>query len=318
MKTSRSFTTSTYLIPLFTSVLASSEVINVVKNMSVDRVLDCLIVHMIQSNMSLVKRHCLRRVFFYPPHPGSGWLGSKYTISSWQYFRQRYRHNILCLNASLASYRDTEVEPCWGFHSSLHVSYRCPFPVTSRPTYYKQNKKGASKINDETTNTQDNYRTIKKNSGSNVRPGQQKSSGQGYKPKQRKGHPNSRISTLVTIDTGSGINITHDKSLLLDYEVFNSPLTTYFGVGSEEHQIPIKLIGQGYFPLKYSATETIGMPTPYCPDEDITIISPLQLNHWLGVHFDLTYDHLVFPDFWPDDFCWSGLVLLPEFFLMIL
>ena len=53
--------------------------------------------------------------------------------------------------------------------------------------------------------------------------------------RSRKGdHPNSRISTLVTIDTGSGINITHDKSLLIDYKAFNSPLTTYFGVGSEE------------------------------------------------------------------------------------
>ena len=101
---------------------------------------------------------------------------------------------------------------------------------------------------------------------------------------------------MVTIDTGSGINITHDKSLLIDYKAFKSPLTTYYGVGSEEHQIPIKLIGQGYFPLKYSATETIGMPTLYCPDEDTTILSAMQLNRRLGVHLDLTYDHLVFPD----------------------
>ncbi len=101
---------------------------------------------------------------------------------------------------------------------------------------------------------------------------------------------------MVTIDTGSGINITHDKSLLIDYKAFNSPLTTYFGVGSEEHQMPIKLIGQGYFPLKYSATETIGVPTLYCSDEDSTILSALQLNRRLGVHLDLTYDHLVFPD----------------------
>ena len=113
---------------------------------------------------------------------------------------------------------------------------------------------------------------------------------------RKKDHPNSRISTLVTIDTGSGINITHDKSLLIDYKAFNSPLTTYFGVGSEEHQTPIKLIGQGYFPLKYSATETIGIPTLFCPDEDTTIISVLQLNRRLGVHLDLSYVHLVFPD----------------------
>ena len=113
---------------------------------------------------------------------------------------------------------------------------------------------------------------------------------------RKRDHPNSRISTLVAIDTGSGINITHDKSLLIDYKAFNSPLTIYFGVGSEEHQIPIRLIRQRYFPLKYSATETIGMPTLYCPDEDTTIISAMQLNRRLGVHLDLTYDHLVFPD----------------------
>ena len=101
---------------------------------------------------------------------------------------------------------------------------------------------------------------------------------------------------MVTIDTGSGINITHDKSLLIDYKAFKSPLTTYFGVGSEEHLMRIKLIGQGYFPLKYSATEIIGIPTLYCPDEDSTILSALQLNRRLGVHPNLTYDHLVFPD----------------------
>ena len=60
--------------------------------------------------------------------------------------------------------------------------------------------------------------------------------------------------------------------------------------------MPIKLIGQGYFPPKYSATETIGIPTLFCPDEDSTILSAMQLNRRLGVHLDLTYDHLVFPD----------------------
>ena len=103
-------------------------------------------------------------------------------------------------------------------------------------------------------------------------------------------------TVIVTIGTGSGINITHDKSLLIDYKAFNSPLTTYFGVGSEEHQTPIKLIGQGYFPLKYSANETIGMLTLYYSDEDTTILSAMQLNRRSGVHLDLTYDHLVFPE----------------------
>ena len=36
-----------------------------------------------------------------------GWPRSRNTISFWQYFRQWHRHNILCLNASLASYRDS-------------------------------------------------------------------------------------------------------------------------------------------------------------------------------------------------------------------
>ena len=87
---------------------------------------------------------------------------------------------------SLASYRDSEVKSCQRCHSSLHVSYRCPFPVTPRPTYYKQNKKGETKTNDESTYAQDNGSFIKKNSDSS-RPGQRKSSGQNYRFKQKKG-----------------------------------------------------------------------------------------------------------------------------------
>ena len=82
---------------------------------------------------------------------------------------------------SLSSYRDTELKPCQRCHSSLHVSYRCPLSVTPRPTYYKQSQKGEAKINEEGTYTQDNYRTIKRNSGSNIRPGQS------HKSKQKKG-----------------------------------------------------------------------------------------------------------------------------------
>ena len=81
---------------------------------------------------------------------------------------------------SLASYRDTELKSCQRCHSSLHVSYRCPLPVTPRPTYYRQSKKGEAEINDETTYTQ-GYRTIKKSSGNNLRPGQS------YRSKQKKG-----------------------------------------------------------------------------------------------------------------------------------
>ena len=62
---------------------------------------------------------------------------------------------------------------------------------------------------------------------------------------RKKDHSNSRISTSVTIDTGSGIKIARDHSLLLDYEASSLLLTTYFNFGPEELQIPIKLIGQG-------------------------------------------------------------------------
>ena len=172
-----------------------------------------------------------------------------------------------------------------------------PSPVTPRPTYYKQSKKKVkqklmTKVPTHKTTIEPSKRTRKVTLDQVSRSHKAKATDLSRK----KDHPNSRISTLVTIDTGSGINITHGKSLLIDYKAFNSPLATYFGVGSEEHQIPIRLIGQGYFFLKYSATETIGMPTLYCPDEDATIISAMQLNRRLGVHLDLTYDHLVFPD----------------------
>ena len=44
---------------------------------------------------------------------------------------------------------------------------------------------------------------------------------------------------LVIIDTASGINLTHDRSLLLDYEEFSKPLSSYYGVGSTDNQKPI-------------------------------------------------------------------------------
>ena len=80
---------------------------------------------------------------------------------------------LVAFSRSLAPYRDTEVESRWGFHSSLHVTYRCSSPVTPRPTYHKKSKKSETKTNDETT-----Y---------NTRPGQQKLSGQSYRFKQKKG-----------------------------------------------------------------------------------------------------------------------------------
>ena len=86
---------------------------------------------------------------------------------------------------SLASYRDTELKSCQRCHSSLHVSYRRPVPVTPRPTYYRQSQKGETGANDESTCTQGNYRTIKKNSGNNIRPGQQKSSNQSCEPRRK-------------------------------------------------------------------------------------------------------------------------------------
>ena len=108
---------------------------------------------------------------------------------------------------SLSSYRDTELKPCQRCHSSLHVSYRCPLPVTPRPTYYRQSKKGKTKINEESTYTQGNHRTIKRSSGNNIRPGQQKSSGQSCKPKQKKriiqevGYPRWSLSTRARVST---------------------------------------------------------------------------------------------------------------------
>ena len=170
-------------------------------------------------------------------------------------------------------------------------------PFLAKCTYYKQSQKGETKnfrgkslLINTTTDSSRRTQTVTLDQAN--RSHQAKATDRSRK----KDHPNSRISTLVTIDTGSGINITHGRSLLLDYVEFKSPLTTYLGVGSEEHQMPIKLIGQGYFPLKYSATETIGIPALFYPDEDTTIISAMHLNRRLGVYLNLTYDHLVFPD----------------------
>ena len=50
---------------------------------------------------------------------------------------------------------------------------------------------------------------------------------------------------LVIIDTASGINLTHDRSLLLDYEEFPKPLSSYYGVGSTDNQKPILIVGRG-------------------------------------------------------------------------
>ena len=60
-----------------------------------------------------------------------------------------------------------------------------------------------------------------------------------------------RIPTnpLVIINTASSINLAHDRSLLLDYEEFPKPLSSYYGIGSTNNQKPILIVGQGYLPI---------------------------------------------------------------------
>ena len=101
---------------------------------------------------------------------------------------------------------------------------------------------------------------------------------------------------LVIIDTASGINLTHDRSLLLDYEEFPKPLSSYYGVGSTDSQKPILIVGQGYLPIRVTKKKVIGIPTLFCPDEDITIISALQLLRLLDVKITPDYGCLQFKD----------------------
>ena len=101
---------------------------------------------------------------------------------------------------------------------------------------------------------------------------------------------------LVIIDTASGINLTHDRSLLLDYEEFPKPLSSYYGVGSTDNQKPILIVGQGYLPIRVVGRKVIGLPTLFCPDEDITTISALQLLRLFDVEIVTDYRCLQFKD----------------------
>ena len=100
----------------------------------------------------------------------------------------------------------------------------------------------------------------------------------------------------MIIDTASGINLTHGRLLLLDYKEFPKPLSSYYGVGSTDNQKPILIVGQGYLPIRVTKKKVIGIPTLFCPDEDITIISALQLLRLLDVKITPDYGCLQFKD----------------------
>ena len=102
--------------------------------------------------------------------------------------------------------------------------------------------------------------------------------------------------TLIVIDSGAGIHITHDKSLLVDYEGFEEPKTCYYGVGDMEKQDPIKLIGQGYLPFRITKKKTVGILAMYCPGEDRTILSAVKLNTDLKVKIHENLDYLLLKD----------------------
>ena len=91
------------------------------------------------------------------------------------------------------------------------------------------------------------------------------------------------LNDLVILDTASGINITHDNSLLLHYKPFDTPLTNFCGVGSPDQQSPIKLVGEGYLFIKVSRKNVIGVHALYCPDEDSTILSVFKLHRDIGL-----------------------------------
>ena len=88
---------------------------------------------------------------------------------------------------------------------------------------------------------------------------------------------------MVILDTASGINITHDNSLLLHYKPFDTPLTNFYGVGSPDQQSPIKLVGEGYLLIKVSRKNIVGVHALYCPDEDSTILSVIKLHRDIGL-----------------------------------
>lgn len=91
-----------------------------------------------------------------------------------------------------------------------------------------------------------------------------------------------------------GINLTHDRSLLLDYEDFPRPLSSYYGIGSTNNQKPILIVGQGYLPIQVTREKVIGVPPLFYPDEDITRISVLQLLRLPDVEITPDYGCLQF------------------------
>ena len=76
---------------------------------------------------------------------------------------------------------------------------------------------------------------------------------------------------LVIIDTGSGVNIANDKTLLHNYEDSNIS-TRFFGI-RENSTVSVK--GYGYIKIKngHNNTDNKCLLTHYVPEEKSTIIS---------------------------------------------
>ena len=81
--------------------------------------------------------------------------------------------------------------------------------------------------------------------------------------KQNDTYKPTPTSLLVIIDTVSGINLTHDRSLLLDYEEFPKPLSSYYGVGSTDNQKPILIVGQGYLYIRVTRKKGYWNSNPF-------------------------------------------------------
>lgn len=80
---------------------------------------------------------------------------------------------------------------------------------------------------------------------------------------------------LVIIDTGSGVNITNDKTLLHNYEDSNRS-TRFFGIGKNSS---VSVKGYGYIKIKngHNNTDNKCLLTYYVPEEESTIISCYDL-----------------------------------------
>ncbi|GMM55792.1 gag-pol fusion protein [Maudiozyma humilis] len=95
--------------------------------------------------------------------------------------------------------------------------------------------------------------------------------------------------SAVLVDTGAGINLTHNEKWLTEFEPVDT-IDSYFGVGAQD--TPIAITGFGYLNVKTKGTDPTKIIAFCAPEEDDTLISAIDLQKNTGLTLKDNYTKL--------------------------